>query len=111
MTDRVVLKWPVSVDDRPHRIGSGQVVHVACQDPTDPAWVEVWTIEPRPRNGEVPIPTREVQVFGTGQPLPFFATHLGTALAANGRLVWHVFSLPPVVDGSVVEPSEIRSIG
>jgi hypothetical protein len=100
VTDRVVLKWPVAVDDRVHRIGGGQIVHVACQDPREIDCVMVWTIEPRPARGESPVPTREVQVFGTGQPLPFFADHLGTAITANGQLVWHLFALPPVLDGT-----------
>ena len=112
MTDRVVLKWPVAVDDRPHKIGSGQILHVACQsqETSDANCVMVWTIEPRPARGEVPLPTREVQVFGTGQPLPFFAEPLGTASAAGGRLIWHLFSLPPVVNGSV-EETEKKEIG
>jgi hypothetical protein len=39
---------------------------------------------------------RLVQVFGTGHPLPYFAEHLGSAVAVNGGLVWHLFSLPEV---------------
>lgn len=91
MTDRVVLKWLVPVDDRVHRIGSGQVVHVGAQYPGDYDVVTVWTIEPR----HVPVSqTRQVQVYGTGHPLPFFAEHLGSAVVAEGRFVWHVFELP-----------------
>jgi len=86
-----VLKWDVRVDDRTHRIGGGQVVHVACQHYDDV--VTVWTIEPRNGAG---LPKRTVQVYGTGHPLPFFAEHLGTALAANGHLVWHLFALPEI---------------
>jgi hypothetical protein len=113
MNDRVVLKWPVAVDDRIHRIGSGEILHVACQSQSDQdaGCVMVWTIEPRPKRGEpAPVPTREVQVYGTGHPLPFFAKALGTAVAANGRLVWHLFELPPAVNGSV-EENEKRAIG
>ncbi len=91
MTDRRVLKWPVPVDDRPHLIGTGDIIHVDCQSPTDPSMVTVWTIEPR----YVPVrQTRRVQVFGTGQPLPYFATHIGSALALRGQIVWHAFELP-----------------
>jgi hypothetical protein len=92
MTDRVVLKWPVSVDDRTHKIGGGQIVHVACQFPRDVSVVMVWTIEPR--NEGARLPKRKVQIFGTGQPLPFFAEHLGSAVVGGGNLVWHLFLLP-----------------
>jgi hypothetical protein len=92
-----VLKWPVDVDDQPHTIGGGKVVHVACQD-DDPRVVTVWTIEPRPGTNQWPNSTREVQIFGTGHPLPLFATHVGTALTMRGTLVWHCFELPPVPD-------------
>jgi hypothetical protein len=102
MTDRAVLKWTVSVDDRPHKIGGGDIVHVAVQYPGIMDTVTVWTIEPR--NWAAP-PKRTVQVFGTGQPLPFFATHIGSTLTANGGLVWHVFELPEV-DMVVPETAE-----
>jgi hypothetical protein len=91
VSDRAVLKWPVAVDDRPHRIGGGEVVHVDCQNPHDPSVITIWTIEPRYAQPE---PKRRVQVFGTGQPLPFFAEHLGSVVAAEGQLVWHAFQLP-----------------
>jgi hypothetical protein len=89
--DRAVLKWPVSVDDRSHKIGGGPVVHVDSQNPHDPSMVVVWTIEPRYAQAE---PKRRVQVYGTGQPLPYFAEHLGSVVTAGGQLVWHVFQLP-----------------
>jgi len=89
LTDRAVYKWPVAVDDRPHKIGGGQVIHVGCQDPLDVDRVTVWTVEQR----QGPVPKRTVQIFATGQPLPFDAEPLGTALALGGRLVWHLFSL------------------
>jgi hypothetical protein len=86
-----VLKWPIAVDDKPHKIGGGEVVHVACQDQYRPDVVTIWTIEPRYAQPE---PKRRVQVYGTGQPLPFFAEHLGSVVAAGGQLVWHAFQLP-----------------
>src|SRR4051812_4636770 len=90
MTDRVILKWDVPVDGRAHRIGGGQIVHVACQYYDDV--VTAWSVEPR----HTPTARRRVQVFRTGVPLPYFAQHLGTALAANGVRVWHLFQLPEV---------------
>lgn len=94
MTDRAVLKWQVSVDDRSHRIGGGEIVHVAVQYPDQPDVVTVWTVEPRNRDAVTNM--REVQVYGTGHPLPYFATHVGSAVAENGGLVWHLFQLPEV---------------
>jgi hypothetical protein len=90
VTDRAVLKWDVPVDDTTHRIGGGQIVHVGCQYASDV--VTVWTVEPR-RGATT---RRRVQVFNTGHPLPYFAEHVGTAMAANGALVWHLFELPEV---------------
>lgn len=92
MTDRAVLKWDVPVDDTTHRVGGGQIVHVGCQYADDV--VTVWTIEPRNRDAVTAM--RLVQIFGTGHPLPYFAEHVGTAMAANGALVWHLFELPEV---------------
>ena len=79
-----VLKWTVPVDDQWHPIGAGDVVHVACQM-DGPFSVQVWTLEAD--NLEM----RSACVFGTGQPLPDRVTHLGTALANQGALVWHLF--------------------
>ena len=101
MTDRAVLKWEVPVDDRPHEIGGGEIVSVACQFPESrPDVVMVWTIESRP---ELTVPKRVVQVYGTGHPLPNIVTPLGSAIAVGGGLVWHVMELPrvPVKSASV----------
>lgn len=83
-----VLKWDVSVDDRSHPIGVGRVLHVAIQ--YHPDQVQVWTLE-----DEMTLRSeRHVQVFATGQPLPGSTTaHVGTAIAAGGALVWHVFEV------------------
>lgn len=98
-----VLRWTVAVDDRPHRIGGGPVLHTANRtDPYRPYSVtgrmEVWTLENCPRGWpqvEPEQPKRTVQVFGTGQALPEgIAQHLGSVLdGENGELVWHLFSV------------------
>lgn len=98
MSDRIVAKWPVAVDDTPQKVGGGEVVHVACQYLHRPNVVTIWTIEPR--NPDAASPKRTVQVYGTGQPLPSFAKPLGTAIAAGGDLVWHLMELPPVPAGT-----------
>lgn len=87
MTARV-LKWSVPVDDQPHHIGTGRVLHVACQH--NHRSVEVWTLEFG--DGER---WKPVQVFGTGQPLPAGWWHIGSAVTVGGLLVWHVFEAPP----------------
>jgi hypothetical protein len=84
---KAVLKWHVPVDDRAHPVGHGPVVLVACQ--WTPDVVTVWTLD-----GDVPVrASRTVQVYGTGQPVPDGATHLGSTLTADGALVWHLFEV------------------
>ena len=83
-----VLKWNVPVDDRPHRIGAGEVVHVGCQ--FGPESVQVWTEESALTRGS----ERRVRVFGTGQKVPFDALHLGSTVTSNGAIVWHLFDVP-----------------
>lgn len=93
-----VLKWTVPVDDQPHPIGSGRVLHVGCQDDptghrTAHAEVQVWTLE---SSVGITLPERMVQVYGTGQPLPDgvgAGYHIGTVLVLGGALVWHVFAV------------------
>lgn len=80
-----VLMWPVAVDGQTHIIGAGPVVHVDAQHET--TVVYVWTLEENCDVHRVTV----VQAFGTGQPLPEGATHLGTAVA--GPFVWHVFEV------------------
>lgn len=90
-----VLKWNVPVDDHPHKIGTGRVLHVGCQH--GPESVQVWTLE-----SDQPSQWKPVQVFGTGQPVPAQWAHIGTAVFLRStpfgvvsELVWHVFEAPP----------------
>lgn len=85
-----VLKWEVPVDEEFHLVGSGQVVHVACQ--ADPGTVAVWTCESE-EEGRLRV-SRAVRAYPTGRPVPPLLEHLGTALAADGALVWHLFGEP-----------------
>ena len=87
-----VLKWSVPVDDQPHKIGTGQVVHVACQH--SPESVQIWTVEIDEGSAWKP-----VQVFGTGHPIPTGWAHIGSTVTADGALVWHVFEAPPEMWG------------
>lgn len=106
-TARRVLRWEVPVDDDWHKIGGGQVLHVAVR--RDRYTVEVWTLEPsrmarvmvgnEPTDREIATitePMRTVRVYGTGQAISDADTeHLGTAIAPETldymRLVWHLF--------------------
>lgn len=84
---RRVLKWRIPVDDRPHPIGPGQVLLVACQ--FGPEEVQVWTEEDHePLAAE----QRQAIVIGTGQRVPDGYEHLGSVIAAGGVLVWHAYA-------------------
>lgn len=87
MKSKTVLKWYVPVDDQPHDIGGGKVLHVDVVN--DPRHVVVWTQEPV---GD-PTPRRQVQVYGTGFSVPDYAEHIGSVVCANGALVWHAFDM------------------
>lgn len=82
-----VLKWDVPVDDKDHPIGSGKVVLVACQFGS--GVVQVWTEEPddRPK-------MRRARAYGTGHVIPARDVHIGSTVALNTTLVWHVYGAP-----------------
>lgn len=84
-----VLKWTIPVDDQPHSIGGGRVIHATCQD--TPEEVQVWTEE-----SDRGVNLVQAQIFGTGQTysdrgeaMASVAMHLGRA-----PLVWHVVVFP-----------------
>lgn len=80
----VIHRYEVPVDDQWHELRlSGAVLHAASRRADV---VELWAL-----HGGGPEVPRTFRAFGTGQPLPTEPTrHVGTALAAAGRLVWHV---------------------
>lgn len=82
---RAVYRYEVPVDDQWHTLDlSGAVLHVAARQADV---VEVWAL-----NSGGPKVGREFRVFGTGHPLPLAARqHVGTAFAADGALVWHLW--------------------
>lgn len=81
---RHVLKWPVQSDDQDHQIGTGRVVLVDSQGAH--GTVCVWTEEEAGDD----LATRPVRIYGTGNPVPEGAKHVGSTLA--GPFVWHVFT-------------------
>lgn len=85
-----VLKYTVPVDGQWHEIGVGDIAFVACQNSADT--VQVWVVEDSEANASSPsnyVP--RARVHGTGHPVEDDAHYAGSALAAGGSLVWHVF--------------------
>lgn len=85
MSTQRVFKYTVPVDDQWHEIPDQAVLHVECQYRAEE--VQVWMLD----DGYPQPPGVLVRVFGTGQPLPSHARHIGSTVAANGALVWHLF--------------------
>lgn len=87
---RRVLKFHVPVDDHPHVIGRGPVVHAQSQFGRIDE-VQVWTLE---EGEDDTAEGRLVQAFGTGQHLPgSVGAHIGTVVVHGGHLVWHLFEV------------------
>lgn len=79
-----VLRFEIPVDERWHALQlGGPIVHVGVRTPDV---VQLWAIDTG-----APSVLRSFRVFGTGQPLPPRVQHIGTAIAAGGQLVWHLF--------------------
>lgn len=87
-----VLKWTIPVDDDDHPGGSSPI-HVACVG-EDHENVQLWTHASSVLSD---IPARRYRVFGTGQPVPEGSSYVGTTLAADGALVWHLFDVTDIV--------------
>lgn len=84
-----ILRYEVPVDDRWHTIIlPGPIVHVATRRPEV---VEVWATTDGFGSQE-----HEMRVYGTGHPYPVGDVHhVGTAIAADGALVWHLIQRGP----------------
>lgn len=84
---RAVYRYEVPVDDRFHAVamhGPSKILHVAARHPDV---VEFWAEHNEPITVD-----RWFRVFGTGHPLPEeWIQHIGTTLAADGQLVWHLY--------------------
>jgi hypothetical protein len=90
---RSVHRWEVPVDGYWHAVEyTAAILHVASRRPE---MVKFWAITDDRLTPQV----REYRVFGTGQPLPPDGEHVGTALAAEGQLVWHLFERDPAASG------------
>lgn len=94
-----VLRWSVPVDDRPHEIGGGPVLHVDVTGNGGPDRLQVWTQERVDDHwpATAPLnPPRYVQVVGTGHPHPEDWEPLGTTIAPP--FVWHLMQVTPGED-------------
>ncbi len=81
-----VLRWSLPVDDQIHEFElRGPIVHVAARQLD---MVDLWEVADDRRR---PVKVR-MQAYGTGQEVLHGARYIGTALAAGGALVWHVFA-------------------
>lgn len=78
----MIYRYEVPVDDEWHTVtGCGPVLYVACR--RTPV-VEFWAMPtPEPH-------VRSFRVYGTGHPIDVPTTHVGTAIAPGGSLVWHL---------------------
>lgn len=82
-----IYRYEVPVDGREHRhILGGPVVAVGSRMVDV---VEFWAIH----DDDGMQQQRAFVVVGTGQEIPDGATHIGTAVAPGGLLVWHLFEL------------------
>ncbi|WP_093803971.1 hypothetical protein [Streptomyces sp. Wb2n-11] len=85
MDTRVIDRFEIPIDDRPHLIDLiGSILHAACRRH---GVVDVWAYA-RPERME-PM-HRTFQVVGTGQSIPAGASHVATAITPYGTLVWHI---------------------
>lgn len=93
-----IFKYTVPIDDKPHRIPVGKVLHVAHGDLMGE--VRVWVEHTINLSGGImndDAIDRYIQVFGTGQEIPDVADleYLGTALTPINTvpLVWHAYEV------------------
>lgn len=89
-----IVRHDIPVDDAAHLISTSLgVVHLQCLTGYDT--IQLWTLE-----DEAVEPTNHYyKVYGTDQPLPTGANYVGTALAAQGTIEWHLFDITGVIGG------------
>lgn len=89
--NRVVYKYAFEDPDAELLVPAGRILHVAAQRPADPlptVWIEHELVDlDRMR-------TRRLRFEATGQRFDIgFWEFAGTAVCADGHLVWHVYTL------------------
>jgi hypothetical protein len=89
---RVVFKYPLDLG--PSRIPwtpSSRVLLVQAQHASDDL-PTVWVEHPYPLSEGR---GRWFEVVGTGHPFPPGSAHVGSAVCAEGSLVWHIYGEQP----------------
>jgi hypothetical protein len=101
-----IYRYEVPVDGQWHDLDlSGAIHHVACRGGADV--VELWAL-----CSGGPAVTRSLRVYGTGQPLPDHpVTYRGTALAADGALVWHLMERAAAADAPPARSARYPQVG
>lgn len=101
--NRRILRIELKVDDQARELPAGKIVHFSDYRKKhithEQNRVEVW-VEAHMEGESLlagTIGTQQVQVFGTGQPIPDGAEHLASSLA--GPFVWHLYRLPETPTG------------
>jgi hypothetical protein len=80
-----MLRYEVPVDDQWHTVTfEGEPLYVASRDPYV---VEFWALFDTAAEAR----DHRLRVYGTGHPFQEPCTYRGTAITANGALVWHLF--------------------
>lgn len=88
-----ILMWDVPVDNLPHHIGGGSVVHVASLKGRVDV-IQIWTKE---RDADkASLYRRDVQVVQGAHPFPWDCEVLGTVILSNGNLILHVIETEPM---------------
>lgn len=99
MNTRTIWKFNLAATDRQKiRMPEGaKILAVAPQDRTGRS-IQMWAwVNPAAVRVD-----RAFAVVGTGNPVPPDLTaeqHIGSVVAANGHLVWHVFETDPSTPG------------
>lgn len=80
-----IHRYEIPVDDQWHTIelSGGPILHIAARNPEI---VEFWILD----NPTAPRHPRAFRAYGTGQHADNWIRWHGTAITANGQLVWHL---------------------
>lgn len=80
-----VLMWKVPIDDLPHDVGGGEVVHIGNLS-GEPDVLQIWTKEEDVDKAH--LYRRDVQVIVGAHPFPNNAAVLGSHI--SGRIIYHL---------------------
>ena len=96
----LILRWDVPIDDLPHDIGAGQVIHIDCLEKLeDNNWrkpaitsIQVWTFEES--TDKAHLYRRDVQVIPGAHTFPNDFKPLGSVVVPTAEaVIYHVVQL------------------